>query len=132
MISREKLFEIHRLVTARKWVSDQENYGKVEHWCDIMRAASKTGDCDDTMLGIVIACLEAGWPITLLRMAFYRTPDGGHAVSLIDIPNDESVTGLQTYMCSNGLPFPLIKEDIPADWIPVSYQIAGTDKWELA
>jgi hypothetical protein len=33
---------------------------------------------------------------------------------------------------SNGLPFPLIKADIPAGWEPREYQIAGTDKWEYA
>jgi len=128
-VRRDVLFRIHAQVNLAEYETDQSKYGVPEKWADIMTAAGQTGDCEDTMIGKAHALLKAGWPVELLRFAFYHTPEGPHYALLVDLPSPE---GTGTYMLSNGLPFPLVKDDIPSDWMPIKYQIAGTDKWEIA
>lgn len=132
MITRDDIFRIHSEVNECEYETDPSKYGVPDKWADIMTAAGKMGDCEDTMIGKAHAFLKAGWPVGLLRFATYYTePDkqGYHAVLLVDLPTPD---GFCTYMLSNGLPFPLVAADIPAGWVPHMYQIAGTDKWEYA
>ena len=132
MISRNEIFRIHSTVNECTYEGDQEKYNVPEKWVNILTAAGKTGDCEDTMIGKAIEFLRAGWPVQFLRFATYWTlpnQQGYHAVLLVDLPTDD---GICTYMLSNGLPVPLVAADIPAGWVPHKYQLAGTDKWEFA
>lgn len=132
MITRNEIFRIHSTVNACEYEADLAKYGVPEKWADIMTAAGKTGDCEDTMIGKAHQFLAAGWPVDHLRFATYWTqPDktSYHAVLLVDLPTDD---GICTYMLSNGLPVPLVAADIPAGWVPHMYQIAGTPRWEFA
>ena len=132
MITRAEIFRIHIEVNECEYETDLAKYGVPEKWADIMTAAGRKGDCEDTMIGKAHAFLKAGWPVELLRFATYWTgpnKTGYHAVLLVDLPTPD---GVCTYMLSNGLDFPLVAADIPAGWEPHMYQIAGTDKWEYA
>lgn len=92
----QQLFRINGYVNDRvKWVSDEELYGKSEHWAYPL----DRGDCEDIVLLKRRLLARAGWPLStlLITTAEERNDDKGrHAVLTVRTDRGELILDNQT------------------------------------
>lgn len=92
----QQLFLINGYVNNRvKWVSDEELYGKREHWAYPL----DRGDCEDMVLLKRRLLARAGWPLStlLITTAEERNDDKGrHAVLTVRTDRGELILDNQT------------------------------------
>ncbi|WP_119154283.1 transglutaminase-like cysteine peptidase [Caldimonas tepidiphila] len=90
--------------TATRYVSDEELYGRPEHWT-IARGA---GDCEDYALAKRAALLAAGADPAHLRLATAWIASGEYHLVLI------ATTDRGEYVLDARHPFPMVRQDLEA------------------
>lgn len=97
------------------YVSDPEQYGKLDEWADIR--VTKKGDCEDYGIGKLRELLLLGWPIEALRLATcYVEP---FQIDGRDVPKNQRYHGVllvttqdeQDWCLDNRKPYPLKVQD---------------------
>lgn len=86
----EQIRAVNRFVNQWRYKSDQENFGKSDHWQTPLEFFARSGDCEDYAIAKYVSLRQLGVPPSAMRMVVLQDTirDVAHAVLAVEADDD--------------------------------------------
>ena len=118
----EQISAVNQFFNNWQYKTDEENYGRRDHWATPLEFLSRSGDCEDYAIAKYVTLRQLGFPAERLRVVVVRDVlrDLAHAVLAVYV-------GDQVYILDN-LTRAVLPHERVTQYVPY-YSINETTRW---